>query len=175
MKVVGQPSGKLIADAVREWSSNLGRRRGSLGRQPGVPGGCVRTPAARQALQRGPVIDAFSDDDEALTNHYHHQLPVSLPEEAAGTQSRGALSFLHLLGHSRGSRICVAKEGALLWSQHPRVDSLLLTGPVDMAVLPGESHGVTCSPEVDVKINLLVQSGQFAPSPSSLWPMKTDI
>lgn len=77
MKVVGQPSGKLIADAVREWSSNLGRRRGSLGRQPGVPGGCVRTPAARQALQRGPVIDAFSDDDEALTNHYHHQLPVS--------------------------------------------------------------------------------------------------
>ena len=33
----GQPSSKLIADTVREWSSNLCKRRGSLGRPPWCP------------------------------------------------------------------------------------------------------------------------------------------
>lgn len=37
-------------------------------------------------------------------HHCHRQRPVPLPEEAAGTQSSGALSCLHLLGRSGGSR-----------------------------------------------------------------------
>ena len=107
----GQPSSKLIADTVREWSSNLCKRRGSLGR----PAWCPKMVVFRRLL---PGRHCREDLllTPSLTMTRRSPLPPPAPHPPSGESRRNSELWgfvlpapswpLQRLVHLHGQRGC---------------------------------------------------------------------